>query len=44
MRFNDSYNYSEIVFRNQNTIELPNVENKFITEEMLLSPLYKKLK
>ena len=45
MKFNDSYNYSEIVFRNKDTIKLPgDVENKFITEEMILSPLYKKIK
>ena len=44
MSVKESYDYSELKFKRENRITIPNMENKFITEEMLLSPLYKKIK
>lgn len=44
MKVKESYDYSELEFKRENCIIIPNMSNKFINEEMLLSPLYKKIK
>lgn len=44
MRISDRYDYGELRFKDKNIIKIPDAENKFITEEMLVSPLYKKIK
>ena len=44
MSIKESYDYAELEFKRGNQIKIPDMKNKFITEEMLLSPLYKKIK
>ena len=44
MRVKESYDYSELEFKQEKIIEIPETENKFINEELILSPLYKKMK
>ena len=44
MSVKGSYDYSELKFKRENRVIIPDMENKFITEDMLLSPLYKKIK
>ena len=44
MKIKESYDYSKMNFKKENRIIIPDMKNKFITEEMLLSPLYKKIK
>nr|MBP3259212.1 hypothetical protein [Bacilli bacterium] len=43
MNVSDSYDYNELEFKRVNRIIIPDMNNKFINEEMLLSPLYKKI-
>lgn len=44
MNIKESYDYSKLKFKRVNRIIIPDIKNKFITEEILLSPLYKKIK
>lgn len=43
MKIKESYNYNEMAFKNINHLELPEIKNEFITEKMIISPLYKKI-
>lgn len=44
MRLLENFNYSEMKFREETKLDTRDIENVFITEEMLLEPLYKKIK
>jgi hypothetical protein len=44
MSVKEGYDYSEIKFKNENRVIIPDMNNKFINEDMLLGPLYKKIK
>ena len=44
MSVREKYSYDEIKFKKENTLMIEGLENKFIDEKMILSPLYKKIK
>lgn len=44
MRLLESFNYNEMKFKEETKLSTRDIENVFITEEMLLQPLYKKIK
>ena len=44
MSVKEGYDYREIKFKNENRVIIPDMNNKFINEDMLLGPLYKKIK
>lgn len=44
MRLLESFNYNEMKFKEGTKLSTRDIENVFITEEILLQPLYKKIK
>ena len=43
MNLKESYNYSEMEFKKKHDFDPSIAKNDFITEKMLLEPLYKKI-
>lgn len=44
MRLMENFNFNEMKFKEEPKIKTKDIKNEFITEEMLLEPLYKKIK